>query len=255
MNCNDRRPVFYGAVLGLGLMGLVLRLAASVLALDEKGLLVLTHPAALGLMILSAGCVVFALAAGKKLVGSDQFAHNFGPSLSGAVGHGVLAVCLLLTVLFQSPQVGGYLGLIWTVLGFVTPICLLFAAYARYQGKPTLFLNHMTLCLYFVFHVVNHYRGWSADPQPMDYLFPLMASISLILFAYYQTAFDVDSGKRRPMLVWGILGIFLCMTSLSGGTDPLIYGGGAAYLAVNLCSLTPVPVESPKEGGTDHVPS
>lgn len=246
------RPAFYGAVFGFAAAGLALRLVVQQLALDHKGLPVMTHPASLALMLVSAACVIFALAAGKKLAGSDRFVHNFGPSLTGAVGHGVLAVCLLVTALFQPPLVGGYLGLIWKGLGIAAPVCLVIAAYARYQGKPAFFLNHMVLCLYFVFHVVNHYRAWSADPQPLDYLFPLMASISLILFAYYQTAFDVDSGKRRPMLVWGIVGIFLCVTCLSSG-ELLVYGGSAAYMAGNLCRITPVPVESPKEGGTDHV--
>lgn len=253
MERKHGRLAFYGAVLGFGALGLVLRLGLYRLALDEKGLLIPGHPLAVALVLTGVGCLAFALAAGKRLAGSDRFVHNFDPSPAGAAGHGVLAVCLLLTALLQPPLVAGNLGRIWQGLGLAAPVCLVIAARARFQGKPAFFLLHMVLCLYFVFHVVNQYRGWSADPQLLDYLFPLMASISLILFAYYQTAFDVDNGRRRPMLVWGILGIFLCMSSLPGSAEPLVYGGGAVYLATNLCGLTPVPAESPREGGTDHV--
>lgn len=235
------RPVFWAVVLSLGAVGGALRLGTFGPAMDEKGLLLYTHPMVLGLLACTLAALGLSLVLSWKSGGSDRFQDNFSPSRLAAVGHCILAVGIFSTALLEQAKVGGWLGMVWQVLGLAAPVYLGLAGYARYLGRPACLFTHMTLCLYFVFHVVNQYRTWSADPQLTDYLFALMASISLILFSYYHTAFDVDAGKRRPMLFWGLMGIYLCLSNLTHTEEPLIYLTGAIWMATNLCALEPVP--------------
>ena len=78
------------------------------------------------------------------------------------------------------------------------------------------------------------------EPQLQDYLFSLLASVALLMFSYYQTAFDVNSGKRRNTLAVGLAGAYFGIVALSGTEAPLVYGGCAVWALTNLCSLTPV---------------
>ncbi len=253
------RPVFWAVVLSLGAVGGALRLGTFGPAMDEKGLILYTHPLVLGLLICTLIALALSLILAGKSGGSNQFQDNFQPSRLAAVGHYILAVGIFSTALLEQAKVGGWLGMVWQVLGLAAPIYLGLAGYARYLGRPACLFTHMTLCLYFVFHVVNQYRTWSADPQLTDYLFALMASISLILFSYYQTAFDVDAGKRKPMLFWGLMGIYLCLSNLTHTEEPLVYLTGAIWMATNLCALEPVPqpesqqMQTPAPEDASHV--
>lgn len=239
------RPIFWAVVLTLGAVGGAFRLGTFGPAMDDKGLLECGHPMVLGLLVCTLAALALSLVLAARSGGSNRFRDNFPPSRLGAVGHFVLAVGIFSTALLEQAKVGGWLGMIWQVLGLSAPIYLGLAGYARYLGRPACLFTHLTLCVYFVFHVVNQYRTWSADPQLTDYLFALMASVSLILFAYYHTAFDVDAGKRRPMLFWGLMGIYLCLSNLTHTEQPLVYLTGAVWMATNLCSLEPVPLPEP----------
>ena len=74
----------------------------------------------------------------------------------------------------------------------------------------------------------------------------MAASIALSLFAYYQTAFDVELGNRRMQLGMGLLGSFFCLAAAAGSEDRMLYLGGAVWMLTNLCSLTPMPEPEPE---------
>ena len=237
MKLTKNQIALWAAAVGIGSISALMR-KRLYWSVDERGLLIPGQPEVIGLLALTAIAVVFILVLVRPLAGSDRYEDNFGPSGPGALGHFLLAAGILATAALGAPKMGGYLGLCWQVLGYVAPVCLVAAGIARIRGKQPFFLLHLAVCLYFVFHVVNQFRAWSGTPQMMDYLFALFGSIGLILFAYYQTAFDIDTGKRRPMLYWGYLGIFLCLVELARSEFPLVYMGGVFWLTGCLASMT-----------------
>lgn len=173
------------------------------------------------------------------LFGSLRYSDNFGPSKAAAIGSAVGAAGILLGVLTAQPQ-PDRLFTLWRAMGLISAPCLVLAGFARLKGKQPFFMLHGAVCVFWLVHLVYHYRGWSIEPQLQDYLFSLMASVALLMFSYYQTAFDVNSGKRRNMLAVGLAGAYFGIAALSGTEAPLVYGGCAIWALTDLCSLTPV---------------
>lgn len=222
-----------------GGIGLLLRLQLYAVAVDGKNLLIPGHPLELLLLGLTAAVMAFIVIAAWPLYGSLRYSDNFPASKAGAVGGAAAAVGAGLTVLLADAQ-PGKLFLLWKLLGLLSALCLGLTAYCRLQGKRPHFLLHGAVSVFWLTHMICHYQRWSVNPQLQDYLYPLLASVALLMFSYYQTAFDVGSGKRRTLLAVGLAGAYFGIVSLSGSDTPLLYGGFAIWALTNLCSLTPV---------------
>lgn len=232
--------IFLPAIVALcGGIGMVLRLQLYAAAVDGKNLLIPGHPLELLLLGLTAAVMVFILIAGWPLYGSLRYSDNFPASKTAAAGSAVAAVSVVLTVLFSQSQPGGLFAL-WKILGLLSGIGLVLAAYCRLQGKRPHFLLHGTVSVFWLLHLICHYQGWSVNPQLQDYLYPLLASVALLMFSYYQTAFDVGSGKRRTLLAVGLAGAYFGIVSLWGSDTPILYGGFSVWALTNLCRVTPV---------------
>lgn len=226
-------------VAALGAVGLVLRLELYVSAMDGKNLLIPGHPLELLLLGLTAAVMGIIVIAGWPLYGSLRYSDNFPASPAAAVGSVAAGVGIAVTVLLAQTQ-PGKLFMLWKVLGLLCGPCLVVAGYRRLQGKRPHFLLHGAVSVFWLLHLICHYQGWSVNPQLQDYLYPLLASVALLMFSYYQTAFAVGSGKRRTLLAVGLAGAYFGIVSLSGSDTPLLYGSCAVWALTNLCSLTPV---------------
>lgn len=229
---------FAGGLLGLGLHKLTY-----LLAVDGRNLLLPGHPAETALWVLSALVLGGMLLAVGGLGGKGTFEVNFPGSLWGAAGHFVFAAGILMTVLFQAPAMGGGLGLVWRGLGLLAFPMLLWAGADRMAGKQPHFAAHMALCAFLTIHIVTHYRTWSSDPQLLDYVFNLLGSIAMLLFAYYQTAFDVGFSRRRRLMAAGLASIYLATAGLGDTPYRLLYLCGMAWVATNFCAWE-IPGES-----------
>lgn len=222
-----------------GGIGMVLRLQLYAAAVDEKGLLIPGHPLELLLAGLTAAVLVKIVLALWPLYGSVRYEDNFPASKTAAAGAVAAAAGIVLTVLLEEASYTR-LGYAWKLAGLVCGPCLVLTAYCRLQGRKPHFLLHGGVCVFFLLHMICNYQTWSVNPQLQDYLFPLFASVGMLMFSYYQTAFAVGSGKRRKMLAVGLGGGYFALVALSGSEAPLLYGGCAAWALTNLCSLTPV---------------
>lgn len=231
---------------GLGALSLGLRWALYAFAADSWGLLPVGHPLEILLWFLSAAALVGIAVAVNGCKGSNRYADNFGPSFPAAAGQILAAAGILLTVLGNDPQMPGLVGFAWKLLGWASVPCLAAAAFARARGKRPFFLLHITVCLFLVFHLIDHYRGWSGNPQLQDYLFALLGTMALALFAFYLAAFEVGSGKRRMLLGMGLAAVYLCLVNLARTPYPYLYLGCGAWAFTGLCA--PVPRRRPKEG-------
>lgn len=232
---------------GLGGIALVLRKLLYAVAVDEKNLIPLNHPLEIGLGIVSAAALLYVAVMAWKLDGSDAYQDNFTPDRAAMAGHTAAAVGIVLTLLTKKPTMPGYLGSIWLVLGYLSPVCLLLAGINRLRGKQPFFALHLLPCLFLVFHIINHYQTWSANPQFQDYVFTLLGTMALMLFAFYTSAFDVDAGRRRMHLFMGHAAVYLLMAELATTQYPWLYLGGIVWALTGLCTLTPVPKPAAEE--------
>ena len=234
------KPNYIPAVAAVcGGIGLVLRLELYLSAMDEKGLLIPGHPLEILLLGLTAAVMVFLVVALWPLFGSLRYSDNFPASRTAAIGAAVGAAGMLLGVLLTKTQPDPLFP-IWKTMGLIGAVCLLLTGKARLEGKQPNFLLHGAVSVFWLVHLVYHYRGWSINPQLQDYLFSLFASVGFLMFSYYQTAFDVNSGKRRNMMAVGLGSTYFGLVALSGCETPLLYGGCAVWALTNLCSLVPV---------------
>lgn len=230
----------------LGIAAAAARLGQMQFGVDGKGLLIPGHPLDLLVWALTAVAALLAVLSVRKLEGSELYADNFGPSHAAAIGCTALMGGIASTV-FAGADVFLRLDVIRNYLGMLAVPLLFWLGICRIQGKQPFFLFHGALCLFLTVHTVSHYQTWCARPMVQNFFFPMAASISLALFAYYQTAFDVGLGKRRMQLGVGLLGSVLCLAAAAGGEDLMLYVGGAAWMLTGLCRLTPVPKPEPEK--------
>ena len=232
--------------LGLGAAALVLQKAAYILAVDEKGLLILSHPLCIALWLVSLLALGLIGVSVWKLDGSQCYEDNFAADSSAFAGHAAAAIGIGYTVLRYLPAGPGYLGQAWIYLGYLSPVCLLLAGYARMRGKKPFFLLHMIPTLFYVLHLINHYQSWCANPQLPDYIFTLLGTMTLALFGLHQTCFDVDLGNRRILLASGLCAVFFCMAELAVSSYPILYLGSILWAVTGLCAPEPKPNAEPE---------
>ena len=243
-----RLPVL---VAGMGVLGWALRSALYAFCVDNRGLLPRSHPVEQALWLVTALTVALIAAAVRKSSGDNRYEENFGASLAAAVGHILLAAGVVLTVLGNPPVMAGRLGQIWKLLGIVSGPMLLYAGFSRVVGKKPFFLSYVVVCLFLALHLVSHYRLWCSDPQLQDYVFTFVASLGMMVFAYYQAEACVTGVNRRNLLFAGLLTAFLCLVSVSGTQYLYLYLGGAAWAFTGLCSRENTTPPEKKAGGDD----
>ncbi len=233
-----------GCVLVLGMAALGLRWQLYQTAVDEKGLLQRMHPLSLALLALTAAALLVIYFIVWKQTESASFEEGNPRGILTALGHAVMAGCILSVVLAGSPRAIGYLAIAWKWLGFAAPLCLLLAGTARLQGRKSSFLLHVVPCLFLVVHIVSHYQTWSGNPQMQDYVFALLGAMALMFFGFYTAALEADSGSRRMLLGMGLAAIYLCLAEVANSAYPQLYLAGMFWVLTELRGLdAPAPAE------------
>lgn len=221
----------------LGLAALVLRRMLYMTAVDEKGLLQRMHPLSVGLLALTAAVLLLIYFLVQKQEESASFEGSTSRGVPSALGHAIMALGILTTVLPGNPRMVGYLGAAWRWLGLISPVCLLAAGAAVYAKKKPFFLLHMVPCLFFVVHVVCHYQAWSGNPQMLDYLFALLGAMALMFFGFYTSALEAGCGSRRMALGMGLAAVYLCLAELANSAYPVLYFAGVVWVRLELPGL------------------
>ena len=229
-----KKSLLLPAVMGLGAAAYCLRRALYTTAVDEKGLLIANHPLtfALWAVVFSGGLLI--AGAVWKGGGSDRYEDNFGPSQAGALGHFLMAGTVLVMALRSDFPLPGPIGQVWRVLGFLTAPAMVWGGICRKTGRKPFFGIHAALCLFLLLYLVSRYQLWSGNPQLQDYVFELLAAVTLTLFAYQHAAFAVDMGSQRMLTAMGLLTVLLCGGALYGAEMPGLYLCGAVWAAVDL---------------------
>ena len=208
---------------GLGGIALALRQSLYAFGTDHKGLLIPLHPLELGLWLVAAVAVCWILLSLKKDCTSSP--------LPAAAGYFAFAVGIGVTALLADSN--SSLAIAAKVSALPVIPALAYVGLCRKSGNRPHFLCHGLLCIHLILYTICHYQLWSSHPQLQDAFFPMMGCIFLMLSAYYHTARDVDMGKAKLQLVFGLLAGFCCITAISGN-DPLFYVTGALWALTNL---------------------
>jgi len=209
--------------LALGGLGSVLKKGLYALGLDSRGLLTPWHPMGIGLALVSAAALALIVTQVYRCQPEKVRPVNQMAALLSAVGCFFNAAGILLTVTLFPPLTTGYTAFAWRPLGFAAGISLLMLGYSRLSGRKPLFFLHLLVSLFYVFHILDHYRAWSSDPQILDFLFALLSAVALALFAFYCAAGDVELGRNRMRLGMGLASLYFGVVELADTDFFLLY--------------------------------
>ena len=239
MNENLTRKLYPLLGLALGLVGAGCRFLLYALGMDEKGLLVPGHPAAMLLWVVTAAAVLAAVLAAMTFREDNKAPDETCRSIPEALGTAVMALGVLSTLLLPENNGIATLLRLHRILSVLAFFCLLAAAVFRLMGKPVPFGCYAGAAVFFFVHVVTRYRAWSGNPQMADYLHALGAGLCLSLVSYYETALVVGLGGRRQRFALGILGVFCCVAAAARGEYPALHLCGAVWILSVLLTVRP----------------
>ena len=232
-------PWLPAIVLFLSILILSLYRRLYAVAVDAKGRLIANHPLAVCLWVaVLAGALLIVLTV-RKLGGSKGYEDNFTPSGPALVGHVYMGLTVVLMAALYPFPMGGTISMIWKTLGIFSGIAMLWAGFCRKKGRMPFFGVHAGLTVFLMIYLFSRYQGWSGNPQLMDYVFELLALVSLVLFSYQCAAFESGMGNRRLHLIMGLSVLLLWGPASFRGQVPGLYFGGAFWAVTNLCRLIP----------------
>lgn len=217
--------------LGTGLLGVCLRLWLYAGGRDEKGLLVTGHPANIALFILTAAVLAVLFLRVRTLGHAPGYSHLFPRSVPAAIGNGVSAVAVLLSLPLSLSAT--------TVLGLLAAASFAYLAFCALRHLRPAFWLHGIITVYFMVYAVGQYRVFSTEPQISVYFFELLAAVFLMLTFYYRSVLDVEEKGRSAYVFCNQAALFFCCVSLTGG-NRLFYLAMVVWTATNLCSLKSV---------------
>ena len=233
----NQLPIF---TLICGGIGVLLRFWHYAAGLDESGLLRSSHPAGILVLILSAAVIGIVLWKCWDFKNPAKYSRQYPTSSAGGVGAFVCAAGILLTSMAELVRRETVLSLLAGLLGIAAAIALAFTGLCRLKGLRPHWGFHTLVCLCFALRLISRYQTWSSDPQLFDYCFQLLATIAAMLFSYHRAALDFKAGKRRRLVIFGLLGGYFCCLSLIAYDAPLLYAGLAAWMLTNLGELDSV---------------
>lgn len=215
--------------LGAGILGFGLRLWLLFTGTDQAGLMIQTHPAITLLFILMAAAMAtFALGI-KSLKEQPTYDKLLPASTQARIGCYIAAACAVISTFVWDLS---FLGIVSTL---AAATCLVFTGISRLKRERPNYLLHAAITAYLVLHLVRQYQNWNTEPQLLSYIFPLLASVFLMVAAYYRTAMDAGKTDYRAFAFfhWGAL--FFCCIGIAG-KDWLFYLGMAIWTATWNCT-------------------
>lgn len=229
--------------LGAGILGFGLQLWLSA-GIDQNGLIPAAHPAATLLFILIAAVLAVLALGAAPLKEQPVYGKLLPPSIAACAGCCIAAAGTIVSAFMQDLS---FLGILSAALAAA---CLVFTGVSRLKKLRPSYLFHAAVTAYLVLHLVRQYQHWNIEPQLLSYIFPLLASVFLMLAAYYRATLDADSCNYRALAFfhWGAL-FFCCIAA--AGSDWLFYLSMAVWTATWGCTYATkkiaVPMPLPEE--------
>lgn len=224
--------------LSAGAFGLLLRVWLFATGVDEKGLLRGSHPANIMIFLLTAlvmAALVVCVLKCAKVMGKPFKASN-----TAAAGCIVAAIGILIANVLEMTQATDTVTMISSVVGVLAAVSFFYLGVRRKEGHRSSMAAYSVIILYYMTHLVVQYRMWSAEPQLQKYMFPLLASVFLMLCAYHRSALDIHGKQFRYYIFFNQAALFFCCLSLN--TDSWLF-----YLAMAAWAATDLYIPLPKK--------
>lgn len=203
---------------------------------DRQGLLPQNHIAGvLPLLLLAVTMVVYCLWV-RKAQAFTVYAHVFPQSVISALGALAGALGLGYTAFFQKST--GFLQLPLLVLGVLCAAALLLIALCRFQGRRPHYLLRSIVTFYLILRTVVCCRAWGTQPQLQLYLFPLLASLFLMLACYQHAELDFRVRNYRWYGFFNQAALFCCFQCVFG-QDWLFYLSMGIWMSTDFCRFSP----------------
>ena len=216
---------------GLGVVGFCLRKGLYAVALDHKNLLLAGHPLQWLLFLVTAAAIALVVIYGM----AKEQSKLLWESKLTAAGCLVLAVGILVSLLPEGFAAGG-LSRLRFLLGLLAAAAMVAAGVQSFLGKPAFFLLPGLVCIFCAVHMLSCYQSWSSNPQILDYLYTLLSSVGLMLFAYQRSALAADCGSEKLAKLFGCITLFCGLTALSGTEYPWLCLAGSIWAFTGLLS-------------------
>jgi len=203
---------------------------------DDRGLLPNIHPALILLLILAAVVIGLLFLTTRRLKDIHSYKKLFPPSVPAMVGCILAAIGTAVhsVIALQDPL--SILEVISGIMGCVSAVLLVFAGLFRIKALRPHYLFYGMITISLVLHLISGYQHWNTVPQFQEFLFPLVASVFLMLTAYHRAALDGDCGSRRDFVFFSLGAGFFCSLAIPGEHWPF-YLGMAVWSFTGLCSL------------------
>ena len=228
----------------LGLPAMTSLWAVFTFGSDEKNLILPFHISIPAVWLLTAAMVggtVFLL---WDLTDTKGHRNLFPDSRLAALGTLVAGLCILATVIESLTAMNEPIRILSGILKLAAGFALLHLAWCRWKNVRGSFLAWSAVTAYMLLRIMFEYRSWSVEPQLLRYLFPLLASVCMILAMYHRTAFALRMGSRKQFLFFSQVGAFCCLLALVAEPAPF-YFGMALWAMTDRCSLKAVKSRKP----------
>jgi len=218
-----------------GGIGLAMHVWLFSTGINEKGLLETGHPAGIALFVLSALVLAALFLSVRSFRPIEKYSRLFPASVLNAVGCLLGAATLLYTSAAESLSGADILTRLLLPFGIAAAAALGYTAYCRYKGlRPPFYLSCIPTA-YMMLRLISLCRVWGTEPQFLQFFFPLMVHVFLLLTCYHHNALILCSGNRSSFLFCNQAALFFCCLSLN--TEMWVFFlGMAVWMAFDMCS-------------------
>ena len=230
----------------LGLLGSAAMRAVYAFGTDEKGLILPFHISTLAVYALTAAMAVGLLLLIRDMEDTSGYRRLFPDSRLAAVGTLCAAIGILVTVVESLTAMDEPVRIISGLLKIIAGIALIYLARCRWKNLRGSFLAWAAATAYMLLRIMFEYRSWSTQPELLRYLFPLLASVCMVLAVYHRMAFCVKMGSRTQFLFFSQFGAFCCLLAFATTPAPF-YLGMAIWAMTDRCSLKIVKSKTPED--------
>ena len=202
---------------------------------DNRGLLPKNHIAGILSVILLALTLGICFLLLRKTQLPGQYSRQFPKSIVSAICTAFGAIGLGYSG-FTHPSVG-LLNILLPVISVISALALLAIAFFRAKGMQPNYLLRCAATVCLMLRTVVCCRGWGTEPQLLLYLFPLLASVFLLLATFFHTELDAGTGNYRRYCFFNQAALFCCCLCLPG-EETLFYLSAALWMTGDSLGLT-----------------
>lgn len=236
----------------IGILCFVLRMWLLTAGIDEKGLLLSSHPANYCIPAIAFFGVLCLLYLTKKAVLPVSYRQLFPRSLPAALGCWTAAAAIVCFASLHFWKKQDTLSSLVLILGIAAAAGLVLSGLCRSLQRQPSVLFHAAAVLFFMANLLSQYAGWSGDPRIYLYGYEALTCVMLMLTCYYRAALDVDIKNTRPYLLCSQISVLLCCICLTG-ENRLFYLAMLLWVLSNTCRIPsgdpahlPKPMELPE---------